>query len=79
MPDAKRVSYQAVTVRAAAPAIWKKAVTIAPHAAAPASQVTQPVEPAMLATGLRKSFGGVEVLHGADLELRPGEVHALLG
>jgi ABC-type sugar transport system ATPase subunit len=35
--------------------------------------------PTLSATGMRKRFGGIEVLHGVDLELRPGEVHALLG
>ena len=35
--------------------------------------------PALRATGMRKRFGGIEVLHGVDIELRPGEVHALLG
>ncbi len=30
-------------------------------------------------TSLHKSFGSVEVLHGIDLELRGGEIHALLG
>src|ERR1700733_1672223 len=35
--------------------------------------------PALRAAGMRKRFGGIEVLHGVDLELRPGEVHALLG
>ena len=31
------------------------------------------------ATGLRKSFGGVEVLHGVDISVKGGEVLALLG
>ena len=29
--------------------------------------------------GIRKSFVGVEVLHGVDLDLRPGEIHAIVG
>lgn len=37
-------------------------------------------EPFVLrAEGLRKSFGGIEVLHGVDLEARGGRVLALLG
>lgn len=29
--------------------------------------------------GIKKSFGRIEVLHGVDMEVRGGEVHALLG
>lgn len=30
-------------------------------------------------SGIRKSFGAVEVLHGVDFEVEPGTVHALIG
>jgi len=37
------------------------------------------IEPALSVRGIRKSFGGVEVLHGVDLDTTPGRVLALLG
>ena len=35
--------------------------------------------PLVRARGLRLAFGGVEVVRGVDLDLRPREVHAILG
>ncbi|WP_138469543.1 sugar ABC transporter ATP-binding protein [Poseidonocella sp. HB161398] len=35
--------------------------------------------PVLSLRGASRSFGGIEVLHGLDLDLRPGEVHALIG
>ncbi|AND15722.1 amino acid ABC transporter ATP-binding protein [Rathayibacter tritici] len=45
------------------------------------SPVDSPTDarPVVTARGLRKSFGGVEVLRGIDLEVRRGEVVALIG
>jgi ABC-type sugar transport system ATPase subunit len=30
-------------------------------------------------SGIRKSFSGIEVLHGVDLDVAPGEIHGLVG
>jgi ABC-type sugar transport system ATPase subunit len=35
--------------------------------------------PILRATAIRKRYGHVEALRGADLEILPGEIHALLG
>jgi ribose transport system ATP-binding protein len=40
--------------------------------------VTEPA-PAVEARGIRKSFDGVEVLHGVDFALRAGEIHGIVG
>ena len=36
-------------------------------------------DPILALRGVDKSFGPVQVLHGVDFELRPGEIHALIG
>ena len=41
--------------------------------------MSAPVEPLLSVRGLVKEFGGNRVLDGVDYDVRPGEVHALLG
>ena len=41
--------------------------------------MSDPVAPRLAIRGLTKSFGGVRALNGADLAIRPGEIHGLLG
>ena len=38
-----------------------------------------PMTAALALDDVSKSFGPIEVLHGVDFDLRPGEVHALIG
>jgi branched-chain amino acid transport system permease protein len=45
-----------------------------------ASLITRRTDsPALIVFGLHLSFGGVRAIDGLDLELRPGEVHGLIG
>jgi ribose transport system ATP-binding protein len=43
----------------------------------PVTVGSQPV--VLAATGIRKSFNGIEVLHGVDFSVRRGEIHGLVG
>lgn len=45
----------------------------------PAHSDADPVGPLLRVNGVRKSFGNVEALRGVDLEIRAGEVMALVG
>lgn len=40
---------------------------------------SEQLAPVLTVRGVRKSFFGVEVLHGIDFDIRPGEVHGLVG
>jgi len=45
----------------------------------PSTATTGPLAPLVRVTGITKNFGGVRALRGVNLEVLPGEVHALLG
>jgi len=47
--------------------------------AGPSAATAAPQAPLVRVTGITKSFGGVRALRGVNLEVLPGEVHALLG
>ena len=40
---------------------------------------TAPVAPIVSARGLRKKFGGKEILHGLDFDIPPGRIYGLIG
>jgi rhamnose transport system ATP-binding protein len=38
-----------------------------------------PDQPRLTLTGVAKSYGAVKAIRHADFELRPGQIHALVG
>ena len=48
-------------------------------ATAPTEPAAASLEPLLVGRGLSMAFGPVEVLHEVDIDVRPGEVHAVLG
>jgi ribose transport system ATP-binding protein len=42
-------------------------------------ETTPEAPPIMTIRGIRKAFGPVQALNGVDLDIRPGEVHAIVG
>ena len=48
-------------------------------AAGVSADAARPARPLLAMSGIAKSFFGVEVLHGVDLECEAGEVHAIVG
>ena len=45
----------------------------------PVAAASSPQVPLIRVAGVTKRFGGVQALRGVNLEVLPGEVHALLG
>lgn len=43
------------------------------------TDVSLSVEPIVSARGLRKTFGGKEILHGLDFDIPPGRIYGLIG
>lgn len=56
-----------------------RATGIRPRGPAPAGSIRAPGDPLLIARGLAAGYDGTEVLRGIDLEVREGEVVALMG